>query len=321
MDFSLSVYLSITFGLLTFALMQVITLSQFFRAAKTKNTSGVPALAYVLLLASCLLALVWGFGYYYQIVFSSKTDPNNIWLFQWTIIPIISYYIIDFFIGTALLSNKLYHLHLCKKKRMNEVELSYYLLKKQRHEYLKSGSKFYKKKYFKHALFLITIYVLTTIGIYFLVTRSIPRASEQMVTDGWWWVLVANFISAISNEILGWPTFVSAAKKKDTSGVSLSWAIVFPIACTVSFIYAFLLAWMELENGSTPWPPTSFLTLPSTFGAIIFSGLIPNYGLLIAKLVNIARARKKHLDEIAYTKKYVIPAYEKKLKAKARKSK
>ncbi|MCQ2957071.1 MAG: hypothetical protein MJ233_04580 [Mycoplasmoidaceae bacterium] len=67
-----------------------------------------------------------------------------------------------------------------------------------------------------------------------------------------------------------------------------------PLSCAVSLVYAIILA----VSGSEAF---SF----DTIGAIIFNGLIVNIGILVIKVINRKRAKKLHMSEIEYTRKYI----------------
>ncbi len=87
----------------------------------------------------------------------------------------------------------------------------------------------------------------------------------------------------------------------------MGWAIFMPISLTFSFCYALALA---LKGGGFSY---------DTIGGLVFNGMIVNYAILVMKLINRKNAKKKHMTEIEYSKNVLIPAYEKKLKAKPKK--
>ncbi len=79
-----------------------------------------------------------------------------------------------------------------------------------------------------------------------------------------------------------------------------------PVSLTISFSYALALA---LKQGDFAY---------DTIGALVFNGMIVNYGILIIKLINRSKAKKLGLTELEYTKKYLIPAWKAKQAAKAK---
>ncbi|MCQ3907620.1 MAG: hypothetical protein MJ219_02530 [Mycoplasmoidaceae bacterium] len=75
------------------------------------------------------------------------------------------------------------------------------------------------------------------------------------------------------------------------------------MACIISFVYALLLGFGVDSFGL------------DTLGALIFNGMIVNFGILIIKAQNIRKTKKLGISELEYTKIKLLP----KIKAKQEK--
>lgn len=303
----------IVLGLVSFVMAQIISVSQIVSLFRTKNTSGVSIWTYVIFMVAGIMCLTWGFSYYFQEMMrhaaaSSGTDQAVFYvLYQWTIIPIIAYYITDFCMSTIMMIIKARHLSLCKKLKMDELKLADYLTDRANKKYLKSG-----KKFVCHPNFgmILTLSILATTVVLFMVLFTLyatPPVIYQYSWEGFPWVVPCSLMAALLWEAISWPQFIKSLRQKDTSGISMNWAIFMPISLTISFTYALALA---LKNGDMAY---------DTLGALIFNGMIVNYGILILKIINRRKAKAMGLTELEYTKKVLIPAYKKKLSSKPKK--
>ena len=294
------------FGLFTIVISQIIGISQIWTTMKTKNTSGTSIWTYIIFIIMSFISLTWGMFFYFQRALPRTWIIDRIppWLHQWTIIPILVYYVGDIMFACVMIGIKARHIILAKKLKMSELELSEYLLRQQKRKYIQSGKKFY---YWKHFPFIIML-----VGLY--IVLAIFATTFTLYTDpliGTWPVEVPPFkpefimslslIGAFAWEAVSWPQFIKCIRNRDTSGIAMNWAIFLPISCCISFTYSILLA---VWNGSD----FDF----STLGGIIFNGMIVNFGILIIKLKNRKVAKTKGITELQYTEAYILPAINKK---------
>lgn len=319
----LDLYFCMILGFVTFALSVVIAVSQFYVTIKTKNTSGVSLWTYCIFMIAGWICLAWVLTYYFKVLTSRPPDDMGIdpsiipagkpqpygpyWLWQWGILPLLSYYIFDVLMGFVLMSIKVRHMLLAKKLKMSEMDLSDYLLKEQKNKLVKSGYRLHNRKYFWFTITLISLLFVIVAFAGLWATFVTPQYNPEFYNHEkeWSYVWVLGLIGALAFEAISWPQFIKCLKEKNTSGISLNWAIFLPIGMLISFSYALTLA---LAPGGTKFPP-------DTLGALIFNGLIVNFGVLILKFKNMHDAKKHHMTEMEYTKKYLIPAYRKKLEA------
>lgn len=322
-------YLCMGFGVLAVIFSFLITISQLYSSFKYKNTSGLAMPTYIIFMVACFICFLWSVSYYLKVMYSWPTesvDPSIIhpgkqqpygpyWLLQCTILPITGYYLFDFLMGIVFLIIKIRHVILSKKLNMNEMALSSYLLKQQKDKEIKSGFKLWRRKYFGFVIiviFLTLFVVVFTVLFGFLVRPEYdPDFNPKEVR--WILVWVLNLVGAATFEAISWPQFIKCIREKNTSAISLNWAIFLPLSMLISFLYALSLT---LTHANIEFPP-------DTIGGLIFNGLIVNFGVLIIKLINIHRAHKLHMTELEYARKYLIPKYEKKkmLRNKYRKNK
>lgn len=322
----------IVLGVVSFVMAQIISVSQIVSFFKTKNTSGVSIWTYVIFMVAGAMCLTWGFSYYYQEMTTiappdvlqarAISDAALYTLYQWTIIPILAYYITDFCMSTTMMIIKARHLSLCKRLHMDELKLAEYLKDQSNKKYLKS-----KKRLHYHPDFVMWLLLSLFIAIVVLFVSLFTIYGkfelkhcyyEEQVSDKYklwptypWgqglpWVMWTSLFAALLWEAISWPQFIKSLREKDTSGISMNWAIFMPISLTISFSYALALA---LKSGD-------FST--DTIGALVANGMIVNYGILIIKIINRRKAKAMGLTELEYTKKVLIPAYKKKEAEKAK---
>ncbi len=306
-------------GIVSLTLSLIISVSQITSLIKTKNTSGVSISTYIIFVVAGAMCLTWGFSYYFQeMQIKEIPDQKGIpyLLYQWEMIPIICYYITDFCLSNTMVFIKARHMSLAKKLGMNELELAEYLKDRQNKKYIKSGKKFSASENFPVFLVLFVLFsIVVTFAICFTLFATPEPIYDWHKVDGKWvcdwdgykWVVPSSLLAALLWEAISWPQFIKSLRQKDTSGISMNWAIFMPVALTVSFTYALVLA---LKMGDFEY---------DTIGALVFNGMIVNYGILIIKCINRKKAKKLGLNELQYTKKYLIPAWKKKEAAKAAK--
>ena len=258
------------------------------------------------------MCLIWGFSYYYQEMQTIGSVNASYTIYQWTIIPILCYFITDFSMSITLTVIKARHLMLSKKLKMDEIELADYLKDHAHKKYLKSDKKPYYHPDFPMWAVLggIALFVIIFALLFCLYARPEVRYTYGDTTEkyehwsGFPWVMWTSLFAALLWEAISWPQFIKSLRQKDTSGISMNWAIFMPVSLTVSFSYALALA---LKSGEFS---------PDTIGALVFNGMIVNYGILILKILNRKRAKAMGLSEVQYTRKVLIPAYKQKLAAK-----
>lgn len=317
-------YLCMGLGFAAVIFSFLITISQLHTTIKYKDTSGIAVPTYIIFMVSCLICLSWTISFYYKTLISNPTTSSSMilagkqaygpyWLWQCTILPIMWYYTFDFLMGLVLTIIKLRHLYLVKKLNINERALASYLLNKQKDKQVKSNYKLHTNQYFGFAIIIILLIsgvtcFITMWGIYVHPTYD---PSIDVTKGKWTYVWVINLIGAASFEAISWPQFIKCIREKNTSGISLNWAIFLPVSILISFFYSLALT---LIQGGVKFPP-------DTIGALIFNGIIVNFGILFIKLFNIHRSHKLNMTEMEYTQKYLIPAYEKKKAERERRQK
>lgn len=325
----------IVIGWISFILTQVITISQLVAVYKTRNTSSISIWTYIILIFGSLLSISWAFCYYIKSVYGqgggswSIFDPTTgraigwdndirqalLPLVQWGIIPLISYNLADIGLGILLVIIKFRHAVISRKTHVSEFELAKVMLDKQRKEFIASGKKLSKRKYFDLAIQIPIVYIVVGVATYLIFKFMVPESFDKGIDDSiFFWqdgLMIISVISAFGWEAVSWPTFINTLKKRDTAGISMNWAIFLPVSMTIQFFYALILAIAELSaaGGITEFPP-------DTIGTLVFNGLIVNYGVLVLKVKNKKTAKKLHMTELQYTERILIPEYERKIAAR-----
>lgn len=302
MDLDLvSAIVCFSLGLASFTFALISAISQYYAICKTNNTSN-SFVTYIIFWVCTTVCLSWCFIFYLNTASNWKPNPVPLWLTQWELIPLILAYMFDFILLTSIIIVKLHHLYLTKKLKMDELKLAAYLTKKKKSDYLKNKKKFWKHPYFAMIItFIIAFIVLSIFTLAFVILGPYPDYNVYFNQDIIGILIpVLSIIGAAIWEAISWPQFIVSLRTKNTSGISLGWAVFFPCACVVSFAYSLSLAFI-----------TGRFTFDS-IGGIIFSGMLVNFGILIIKVINIQKAKKRGMTEIEYTKKVLIPMYEKK---------
>lgn len=323
----------IVVGFLSFALLQTIAISQLLQVWKTKNTSSVSIWTYIIFLLGGLISLAWSFCFYLKIIYGNGVEgcigvsPDAsmtteafrntlVPLGQWGVIPLIAYNTADILLAISLTTIKYRHMKICQRLKISELELANKLLSKDEKVLASVGAKSSKVSYWKLILLLTGVYILVIVVSLIIFFFMVPKANGTNLIDmsgSFWWddgIMVVSVISAFANEAMGWPTFIGTLRKRDTSGISMNWAIFVPLTMTMQFFYGLLLAISEIAAGGLSAFP------PDTIGALIFNGLIVNYGVLILKVKNVRMAKRLKMSEIKYTETVLIPEYQRKVEAR-----
>lgn len=302
----------IVLGVVSFIMAQIISVSQIISLFRTKNTSGVSIWTYLIFIIAGIFCLAWGFSYYFKNMMTPEAGgfhaPYEI--YQWGIIPILCYYITDLSMSTTMFIIKFNHMRLAKKLNMSELDLAKYLRDKQNDKYLKSGRKFYN--HINFPIILLLGFLLSVVILFATLFSLYCRPHTATEKPNWPWVAVLSMLAAVLWEAISWPQFIKSIRQKDTSGISLMWAIFMPVSLTVSFAYALALA---CKTVGVPDEGFSY----DTIGALVFNGMIVNYGILVIKCLNRRKAKKLGMTEVEYTKQVLIPAWKKKEAEKAAK--
>lgn len=284
-------------GIVSFCFALVSAITQVYSVCKTNNTSGSSLATYIIFWICPIICLSWATIFYLNNATLPKPESVPLWLKQWELIPLILTYLFDWILITYILIVKIRHIYLAKKLGMTEFDLAGYLTRKKDKEYRASGRKFHKHPFFSMFMIMLTAAVVLAAFItLFEIAGPMKEFNVYFDQDVISIVIpTLSLIGAIAWELISWPQFITSLKTRDTTGISLGWAIFFPFACIVSFIYALSLAFI-----------TGDFSLNS-IGGIVFNGMIVNFGILIIKLMNMVRARKRGLNEMEYDKKVLIP--------------
>lgn len=287
---------ALVMGIVSLILAQCTSIPQLIELVKTRNSSGISLWTYVIFNITSVVWVVWSFSYYFNALATETGELTK--LFQWTLLPAVIMNVSNIFTMSCVLILKIVYSNQAKKLHVSELELSKILLNKD-----KTKGNF--KKYLPMALYLFIVTVLLTamtviMAIYGRV--KIPGANNWTP-----WVMVVNAIGAVSWEAVSWPQFIKSIREKDTTGVSIGWAVFLPVSCTVMFTYDLTMALSGSEGFNY-----------GILFSLIFNGMISSYGVLILKISNLVKAHKMNLTEVEYTKKVLLPLVEKKKIEKAK---
>lgn len=318
----------VVIGWLSVILMQVIVLSQAIKLFKTRNTASISIWTYIIFGISSLIGAVWSYCYYTKQIcsniglffesggsFSQEILKALLMLGQLSIVPLIFYNIFNIFGAVWMIWIKNNHTKLARKMHCSEIQLAKILLDKQKKELVASNYKLHKRKYFGLVVGLTSIYTFAILVSVLTCVFFVKTEQNQFFDfkNQFFWdkgIMIISIITSCATEGFGWPTFITVLRKRDTSSMSINWAIFTPVTLTISFLYALVLAVAEVSVGGWASFP------PDTIGAIVFNGLIVNYGTLLIKLKNRRMAKKLHMDEAEYTEKILVPEYERKIEAR-----
>lgn len=276
--------LSIIFGIISVIMAIAIELPQLYSIIKTKNTSGTSLTTYILFMVSSVLWIIWAILYYLAHVVEPGVDMTNLHIAG--LIPAVISNTINLCLVAAILFLKCKNLKICKKQNITELELSKIIFDKQ-------VNYSWIKKYLSFIV-ISAITVLIVLGVVLsLLLGYKPHEVPQSEFDKYtWYIFGFNIAAAVFFELISWPQFFKCMKYKDTSGISLFWAIFFPLSCLICFGYDLMLA-------------ISTDDFKSVLASLICSGMIINTLVLVLKIRNMRKAKKLGLSEWTYTKKYI----------------
>lgn len=284
------VIVSIVFGFIILIFAWIIGFSQLLTIFKTQNTSGTALPTYILCIGCALLSLSWGFTFYFSRMSDwwqmSKDTGLPLILFQMCVLPIIATYIFELVGSICYIFTKIKHIKLAKKYKVSEIELSRILLSKCKN----------KKQQYLPCILIVSTMVIVSFGASIClalftnpaINPGIVSPDEKQMTPI---IITFSCLGAASWEAISWPQFIKCIKTKDTTGISLNWAIFMPVSCLVSLVYA---AFVATITGTF---------MLDTLGALIFNGVLVNIGVLVLKIINRSKAKHLGISEIEYTRR------------------
>lgn len=277
--------LSLIFGNISIITSIAIEFPQLISIFKTKNTSGTSLMTYILFLAASFMWVSWAAVNYASNILFIPSNVTNMVLHVSALTPAILSNTISLALVSCILFLKARNMHICKKLNITELQYSQILFDKQK------GYSWIRKYYplFIIAFATLLICTIITLSLYFL---GIPPGITTQEYDKLATVVLAlNCCAAVFFESISWPQFIKCMKTKDTSGISLGWAIFLPLSCIICFAYDLFLAF------STGWW--------NVLAALICSGTIINILVLILKIRNMVAAKRLGISEWKYTKQYI----------------
>lgn len=277
--------LSLVFGNITLIITLSIELPQLIAIFRTKNTSGTSLITYILFLVSSTIWVLWAsINYTASISYIPEGVKNRI-LYISALVPAILSNLTNVILVGCILFIKISHLHACKKLNVSEIDYSKIIFDKQK------GYSWIKKYYPLLIIIFSTllVYAATITILYFL---GIPKQMTPSEHDKYnLIVLITNICAAVFFESISWPQFIKSLKTKDTSGISLSWAIFLPFSCVICFSYDLFLGF------STEWT--------NVIASLICNGIFINIAVLVLKIINMKKARKLGISEWHYVHEYL----------------
>ncbi len=279
--------LALIFGNISMIITISIGFPQLVTIFKTKNTSGTSLTTYVLFLISSFLWVAWSVLNYAGNIYCLPNDLNNLPLHVAALIPAILTNVINIILVACVLYFKIRYVKNSKKMNLSEFEYSQILFDDNK-------NKSWLRRYYPLIIIaVVTIAIsglLTGIIIWLGIPNQVPR--EEFDKKYKWIIFGVNIAAAIFFEAVSWPQFFKCVKQKDTSGISLGWAIFLPLSCFVCFSYDLFLA-----------ISTDYHTV---LASLICSGMVINTLVLIQKLRNVKAAKKLGISEWHYTKEYIL---------------
>lgn len=290
MDTLTSDILSLVFGALMIIMTFAIEFPQMVSIIKTRNTSGSSLSSYIIFFVATLLWFIWALVNYIANIQHLGHDYDHRQAYEKTLhviglAPAVLANGMGVFLLSCVLFCKVKNLLMCKKLNISEIAYSKIIFDKHK------GDSWIKKYY---PLIIIAGCVLILLLIISLVIWSVgipKQISDAEYNKYEWSILALNIVAAVVLEVTSWPQFIKCLKTKDTSGISLGWAIFMPASCLVSLSYDIFLTF------STDWR--------SMAASIICNGVIINVLVLILKIRNVMKAKKLGISEWKYTKRYI----------------
>lgn len=270
--------LGIIFGITILIISFSYCFPQLYKLCKTCNTSGISLTTYIIYIVTSMFWIIWAIGYYFEQINNYTYECGNEILFRLSIILAIVFNVIDVFVMIFIIGFKIKNLFLCKKRKVDELTLSRQLL-------TTIDTKF--KKYWQFILAVILSLCLA-IGICLILFFTTHVQNNNFHYE--WWLLPINLIASLTWEIFNWPQFIKTIKTKDTTGISLFWAIFMFVGCVITFFYDLTLGLISNGFGISIIP------------GLVCNGIIPSLGFLIIKINNVIKAKKGNMTEIEYVK-------------------
>jgi len=283
-------------GLLTFILATSSAIPQIISVRKTRNTSGISLISFIVVNIDNVFWIVWTFGFYFNSMLMYEYTMDRV--FQVSLLILCFAYIFGSTLVAYLLAIKIIHLQKAKQYKVTELELANILLAKDKEKYFVDNKWNSGRRYLLPIIYIIAdaLFTFTIVAILYVFAYWQPVAGSKE----WVWVVVFSFIASGIWEASCWPQFVKSIREKDTTGMSMFWCVFTSANCIVNFIYDLTLSF---STGGFNW---------DVFFILIFSAIAPNVGVMILKIINVKKAKKLGMTEVEYTKKVLIPLVEKK---------
>lgn len=275
--------LSLIFGCISITMSIGIEAPQLYSIIKTKNTSGTSLFTYILFEIASFLWLTWATGFFLSNRYTTSNVPTMLHLAS--LLPAILSNSINVVLVSSILFLKIRYLLAAKRMHITELQLSQVIFDKHK------GETWIKRYYPFVIVCLIALLVCISICLIAYFTYVPDRFSPEESEKYHMLVMIFNIIAASFFELTSWPQFIKCLRHKDTSGISLGWAIFFPLSCYVCFSYDLFLA-----IAGNPL---------DVIASLICSGSIINTLVLILKIRNVYKAKKLGISELEYTKRYI----------------
>lgn len=124
------------------------------------------------------------------------------------------------------------------------------------------------------------------------------------ISGPWGWLIIVSTLACLAFVVMTFSQFVKCLRTKNTTSLSMFFAIILPITNTLITIYDLIFFAIALNGGDFMWS----LLLPA-----VINGLISAYAVMILKIKHVVAAKRRGMTEAEY--------YEKHLKYLARPSK
>lgn len=118
------------------------------------------------------------------------------------------------------------------------------------------------------------------------------------ITSKWGWLIVVSVLACVAFVVMTVSQFVKCLKTKNTTSISIFFAVILPITNTLITIYDLTFFFIALNNDRFIWS----LLLPA-----VINGLISAYAIMILKLKHVHGAKKLGISENEYYLKYLKP--------------
>lgn len=124
------------------------------------------------------------------------------------------------------------------------------------------------------------------------------KAFIDEITGQWGWLIIVSTIACLSFVIMTFSQFIKCLKTKNTTSLSIFFAVILPITNTLITCYDLTFFFVNLHHNNFVWS----LLLPA-----VINGLISAYAVMILKVKHVIAAKKKGMTEYAYYLKYLKP--------------